>query len=388
MGAENVVRGLEIFDRPWWFYRAHGALPSVDFQFRAPGRVTDVDIALCSRLIDAYSLAIKDAPEQSGMWSHEIFRNRQRDLVAALVHRDAQTLAQQLAAMFRSDAVQGMATGSVGASTVARLGSRVSRLNTLSKLVALAESQGAAPAECPEQGAVGLAFGDGLEALIARIEAALEVPLDFPDVGAAYGIRMAGRLIAPDTPDQLYAAARLRHAIEDHCADRETSLTVVEIGGGYGGMAYWLVRMIDARYVIVDLPVVNVLQGYFLAKALGEREVSFCGEPPGRLSILPTQALGDVQLPFDVLANKDSMPEIPKAALIDYLAWARDGCTGIFYSYNQEARAPYAGVPQNVVPKVLAEVGGFDLVRRDTSWLRRGYVEEIYRPRARTTMRR
>ena len=54
-------------------------------------------------------------------------------------------------------------------------------------------------------------------------------------------------------------------------------------------------------------------------------------------------------------------------------------CDGIFYSYNQEAAAPFDGEPQNVVSEVVARLGGFTALRRDPSWLRRGYVEEVYR---------
>jgi hypothetical protein len=379
MAAKNVVRGLEIFDRPAWLYRSHGAIPAVEVHYRAPRPVTEADVALCRRLIDAFWGAGAQALPPAGMWSHDIFRDRQREVVQALEQRDAKLLAERLAAMLLSDAVQGMAWGSVGVATIARRTTRFSSIAALNKLVALAESQGAIETECPEQGAVGLAFAGGVDALVRKTETALGLPIDFPDVGAAYGICVAGRLITVDTPDQLYAAARIRDAMNFYCGESEGSISVVEIGGGYGGMAHWLLRMTDVTYTIIDLPVINVLQGYFLAQALGHESVSFHGESPRRVAILPTRALADVELPFDVLVNKDSMPEIPHDALIDYLSWARDGCSGIFYSYNQEARAPYAGTPQSVVPQVLAGVGGFELMRRDASWLRRGYVEEIYK---------
>jgi hypothetical protein len=216
---------------------------------------------------------------------------------------------------------------------------------------------------------------------MANAETALGISLDFPDIGAAYGINVAGRLITPETPDQVYAAARLRGAIRICLGDRQSPLRVVEIGGGYGAMAYWLLQMTELQYVIVDLPVVNVLQGYFLAQALGHSDVSFHGEAPGHVEITPTYALSSVNLPFDVLANKDSMPEIPESTVLDYLSWARAGCSGIFYSYNQETAGPIRGTPmrQIVVREVIERAGGFELVRRDASWLRRGYFEEIYR---------
>jgi hypothetical protein len=377
MAVENLMRLLEIFDRPRWLYRSRGVIPRVEVHYRTPLPVSESDVDLCRRLIDAWWLARADAPDSSGMWTHDIFRDRQRQMVHALEHRDPRLLAERLAAMMRSEAIQGMALGSLGVTTMARLSTGFSRLWTLNKLVALAESQGAVEAECPEH-AVGVAFANGVGALMANIESALGVRPDFPDVGAAYGIRLAGCLITADTPDQLYAAARLRQAARVFLADRRRSLHVVEIGGGYGGMVYWLAHMLDARYTIVDLPIVGVLQGYFLSQALGHAEVSFYGEEPRRVVLVPSHSLATIQAPFDLLVNKDSMPEIPLCELVGYLKWARESCGGIFYSYNQETRTPYDGTPQNVVPDVLADIGGFTLIRRDASWLRRGYVEEIY----------
>jgi hypothetical protein len=272
----------------------------------------------------------------------------------------------------------GMTLGSVGVAATARLGQRLTSKITLNKMVALAESSGAVDAKHPDRAADGLAVAGGVEELMERVESRLGLPLDFPDVGAAYGTRLAGRLITNDTPDQVYAAARVRAAIRATLAERTSPLSVVEIGGGYGGMAYWLMRMAGLRYAIVDLPVVNVLQGYFLSQALGHAEVSLYGEERGTVALVPTHALESVAVPFDVLVNKDSMPEMPREAIVEYLEWARTCCTGIFYSCNHESRVPFDGAPQNVVPEVLASVGGFELVGRDISWLRRGYVEEVY----------
>ena len=79
-----------------------------------------------------------------------------------------------------------------------------------------------------------------------------------------------------------------------------------------------------------------------------------------------------------MLANKDSMPEMPEAAMVGYLEWARSTCDGILFSYNQEGGATFDGEPQNLVPRAVDRVGGFARVQRDLSWVRRGYVEEIY----------
>jgi hypothetical protein len=378
-GAVGAVRRLECIDRPAWLYRANGAVPFVRLHFREARQVTVADEAICSRLIAAFREAQVDEPKTTGIWSQDVFQQRQRPLTDALQKGDPSVLAERLAEMFRADFVLGMAIGSLGIAPRSRPAERLICLPILSKLAALGEWQGTVRVENPEQGEAGAAFTDGLEALVTNVESALGTSLDFPDVGAAYGIEIGSRLISFDSADQVYAAARIREAARAYLPANDRPLRIVEIGGGYGGMAYWVLQMLQpAEYALVDLPIVNVLQGYFLAQALGESVVSFYGEPARRVRVLPTHAIGEIALPFDVLANKDSMPEIPRDAAVEYLAWARDGCDGLFYSYNQEAAALTDGVRQNVVADIVAAVGGFSRLRRELSWARPGYVEEIY----------
>ena len=380
--AVVLARAVTAFDRPQWLVRRRGPLPKMKQHVRSPHAVSGSDVELCSRLIAAFHRATDEAPPLNGMWTHDVFQERQRSLAEALYAKAPSLLASRLASMFQADFVIGMALGSLGLASHKRLSVRFSELSVMNKLAALAEALGAARTENPEQGAIALAYETGLADLVARTEAALGASLDFPDVGAAYGSMAAGRLITPDSPDQMYGAARVLGAIRAYVQRREgTSVKVVEIGAGYGGMAYWLTQLAsDVDYTIIDLPIVNVLQGYFLSKALGAQAVSLYGETPAHLSILPTHALTTVDAPVDVLVNKDSMPEIPCAALYEYLEWAKSACTGVFYSYNQEAGASFDGDPQSIVRESIDEVGGFKCVRRDPSWLRRGYVEEVYLP--------
>lgn len=380
----NLARAVVNFDRPSWLYRLGSAAPTGKELFRDPEPVTAARLALCRRLMEAYRLAQSEAPAPSGMWAHSAFHERQRTLVAALAGETAQPLAELLGSMFRSDFVLGVAPGSMGRESRSRARARLSWLLSMNKVVALAEALGTTRTENPEQGPAGPALRASLDELVSGMEAELGLSLDFPRVGAAYGIVVGGRLITPETPDQVYGAARLRDALAAYIPPCDEPLRVVEIGGGYGGMAYWLLRMVDARYAIVDLPVVGVLQGYFLSEALGHEAVTLYGEPPGQVTIVPDHALASVQTPVDAVANKDSLPEIPLDAAAAYMRWAREACHGLIYSNNQEAAAIFDGVAQNVVSELIQRTGGFTRARRDASWLRRGYVEEIYLPAAAT----
>jgi hypothetical protein len=354
---------------------------------RPPDAISDSDVVLAWRLIDAYRKAEENAPPNStaeDMWSW-IFKTRQRELSTALDSEDAHGLATLLATMFRQDFVLGMASGPLLSETRSKLASRIWCLRTLDWLVSLAEALGAAPVENPEQGSTGLAFEAGIDQLLAAINRELGFKLDFPRVGAPCGLEIDGHLITPDTPDQVYAAVRLDQAIGlhiDRASHSGSSPHVIEIGGGYGGMCYWFLRRREApaHYTIVDLPIINVLQGYFLVRALGSDRVSFYGESGKEVQLIPNFALAEIETPFDVLVNKDSMPEMPPSEMMRYLGWGGEYCRGFFYSYNQEAGASFLGKSQGVVSRAVEGTGKFERLRRDGAWVRPGYVEEIYVP--------
>jgi hypothetical protein len=384
LSLENL-RMLETMSRPWWLYRAGGRVPAGRVERRPPRAVAERDIDLCERLIAAFTAAASENEidgERSGIWGW-ILDTHQRRLAEALDRGYARELASLLGSMFQQEFVWGITSDHGIRHHEKALGLRVLSLNSLDMLVSLAEAVGVVPVENPAQGKTGVAFDGGIAKLMDKLDRALGFEVDFPDVGAPYGLTVDGRLITLDTPEQIYAALRLDLARRNHLLGRpEGSTRVVEIGGGYGGTCYWFLRVCPdiARYTILDLPIMNVLQGYFLAQAHGASVVSFYGEEPAQVRILPASALAQVDTPFDMLVNKDGMPEMPPDAVTSYLQWARVSCDGLFYSCNQEAKAefPLVGGTQGVVHEAIARVGGFDRVRRDRSWLRRGYVEEIY----------
>ena len=370
--------------RRWsWHVAVPERVPRPPWHARPARQPGPADVALCERLILAYTAALGGRPageQASGMWRW-IYEQRQLALAKILERRDAPALAAELAVMFRKTFMLGLAPGSLGSHSESALGRRIWRIKTLDGLVSLAEALGVVKVEGPEQAAAGSAFDGGLEQLAERIEAALDLSIDFPDVGAPYGLAIGRRLLTIESPEQIYSAVRIDQALVSQLRGRALAAPrIVEIGGGYGATCLWFLRggRSPERYVIVDLPIVNVLQGYFLSQALGDGAVSLFGEPPARVVIAPDSALDSVDVPYDVLVNKDSMPELPEARIKEYLRWASRTCEGIFFSCNQESAAPFLGEPQGLVPQAVATTGAFARVRRDESWVRRGYVEEIY----------
>lgn len=383
---------LRSLTRPQWLYSPGVKIPTYPLTFTTPVGVTAEDVALCGRLIAAYRKATTTDPVSAqgldGLWANLIEQHYGR-LRSALDGTNPTLLATTLSSMFRESFMLGITTANLPIHVKSRIDTRAWSLKYLDQLVSLAEFLGVVRTESPEQGVAGYALKDGADELVEKIARAIDTGIGFPQVGAPYGIKVDGSLITIEAPEHIYVALRLDRAIRTHLDEATASRpNIVEIGAGFGGTAHWLLRIrkVVGSYTIIDLPLMNVMQGYFLSKVFGASEVAFYGEPhtdgQGRktIAVLPTHAIDCMtERNIDVLLNENSMPEMPEAVVTNYVTWAKSTVRGIFFSYNQEAYSPVNNVPQVLVPEIIGLVGGFKLLTRNLSWIRRGYVEEVYR---------
>lgn len=376
----SSATAFKTLKHPEWVYRRRDLLPPLTFW---PAADPAPDLPLCERLKTAYALATSDgASRTSELWDG-ITKRYYGGLVSCLTESSPLPLARALSSMFTSDFMWGISSASGYIQSLSRLGSLIWSARYLEHLLSLAEATGAVRAECPEQGIRGHALTEGLEELVEKIQASLGISIGFPNVGAPYGLQIDDALITAESPEHIYAAVRADQAMR--LVGLSPRPSVVEIGAGFGGTAFRLMQIREvSRYTAIDLPIVNVLQGYFLSKVLGEAAVSLYGEPAARVAVLPTHALHSIGS-VDVLINENSMPEMPESVVDEYLTWAKQHVSDLFFSYNQEAYSPANGVPPVLVPAAVARAGGFDLLTRSHSWLRRGYVEAVFAPRGQGT---
>jgi hypothetical protein len=378
--ATRVIR------RPEWLRGYSKPLPSEFAPRLAPDKASDEMMA--ARIISSHrqiKLREKraDVPSlQDSMWG--MFLQEEYAALRRLVEQgDTDGLARYLSSIFRSEAVNGYTYGTKFNPFPHRwwylpVGIELS-------VVTLAESVGILRAECPEQGQIAYWRNEHTEErLIGLLESFFSMRIEAPRTGDARGILFGGRFLTLETCSQIYTAHRMRDAINREIA-ASVELNIVEIGGGYGGLCYWMHRLLGKRinrYVVVDLPEVNVVQAYFLS-SLETRELLLFGEEKrkgkSRIELIPHWMLSDLDLRPNVLINQDSMPEMPQAEVERYLSWGSDNVDGLFFSFNQEAYSPWRGVPQVHVPTVVGRYPRFRRIARNASWVRRGYVEEIYK---------
>lgn len=248
------------------------------------------------------------------------------------------------------------------------------------RLASLAEALGCLPYEGPEQGPYGEAILRPIEALAAMIESTLGYEIYRPTVMGNFGIQYRDGVIDVRVPEDAYCTFSVRRLMQNQQCKR-----VVEIGGGFGGMAFQFSRSGLSEYTIVDLPIINLVQGYFLMKIFGGDEVKLFGEniPDRRFNVLPYWEFFNRDRQFDLVFNRDSLPEIPRARVEEYLSEiSARNC--LLYSINQEgeALAGQVDLRQINVHKMTQAFDNLPCQSRSPYWIRKGYVEAIYGKRA------
>ena len=240
---------------------------------------------------------------------------------------------------------------------------------TKDKLVSLAEALGIIPCENPEQGVYGESLHRDAGELVEGISRKLGISIVPPAIdGGLLKIQVGAGLFNERDLNAVFTAFTLAQ-------HRPSSLC--EIGAGSGRVAYWSHRLGIQRYTLIDLPQINVVQGFYLLKALPDAPIRLHGEPPAEgTTILPSEALETVGK-IDLVLNQDSFPEIERGIVVKYLEWIKGNALR-FLSINHESRPPHNMGRQLSVPEIVSEVGGLKLRSRVPYWLRKGYVMELY----------
>jgi hypothetical protein len=243
------------------------------------------------------------------------------------------------------------------------------------KLLLLAEAVGAVPVENPEQGRRGKTVRIAPGQLVDAISSAIGIDLAPPGIdGGLFKVRTGVGDFWERDLNAIYTAWLLRNY-----------RSVCEIGGGSGRVAYWALRLGVRQYTIIDLPHANMLQGFYLMKAVGPDSVSLHGEGhQAPISLVPSSVHKSIGITADVILNQDAFPEIAADVVREYLEWVKD-LDAPLLSINHESRPPSdSGSPQIRVADLVTEVGGFERTERHLYWLRSGYILERFERQGRS----
>ncbi|MFI5097413.1 MAG: putative sugar O-methyltransferase [Candidatus Acidiferrales bacterium] len=144
-----------------------------------------------------------------------------------------------------------------------------------------------------------------------------------PNVGNPFGALIEGTFVRTGAEYQHYCAQRISGLLPTNRA------CVVEIGGGYGGMAYYLLRDRPAvRYIDFDVPESLALTAYYLLKSLphlsfvlyGEEKLTQEEHGESTVILMPVFELGKVPAKsVDLAFSSHTMSNLSGHAVAEYL---------------------------------------------------------------------
>ena len=368
---------------PSLFHVIEGEYPQLSGEFTKCG-TTDPDLVRrLSRSFVKSSVRMED--REDTVW-HVIAQRHHTELVRLLKSEDVEGLSRFFGDIHRTGALKGIDQDEDLSKKIESSPEERDRLLLIFKdlLVRLAEAIGCLPLEIP-------GYRDRCENLyldtdevVKQIEERLEIDISPPAVTAGrFGLSTStGAVFTNRDTYALYCAFRLKELTEGNDNPR-----VCEIGGGMGRVAYYANRLGIKNYTLIDLPQISAVQGFWLSRALDDR-VLFHGEEPDRkedhfdgIVVLPSWCFPEIDVEFDVVLNTDSMPEMGWSIAPEYADMIKEKGKPTFLSINQEARKQMVpgGPSHAVVADVIRKSGGYERLNRFPFWLRKGYVEELYR---------
>ncbi len=189
--------------------------------------------------------------------------------------------------------------------------------------------------------------------------------LEGPVVGNPFGAVVEGTLVRAGAEYQHYCAMRIEDLLDSDEA------TVAEIGGGFGGMAYYLLRnRMGRRYINFDVPESVALMSYYLMKAFpklkfllyGEGELSERSMAQADVVLMPTFELAKIPR-VDVTFSSHAISDLSSEAITEYLEKINMATRGYFLCIGE-------GRSANALAEVIREeCTGWSLVEeRALGW--------------------
>ena len=230
---------------------------------------------------------------------------RQKNYINILENKDISALAKYLAGMFRNEATYGYLSPS---------------------FLDVFENS-------------NLVKSDILNNIDACIEfGCLETFLDIAtplSVGAPYGLSVEGGIVLPDSPRHYYYSSNIKKKLASI-----QNPTVVEIGGGYGGLCRMLNDNVENCTICnIDLfPALSVC--FYFLKKLGIDVVfinSINNIKPGKVNLLSSDKFcynAKLDVKIDLIFNSRSMCEMDEKTCFEYVHFVNTSGAKYFYHEN------------------------------------------------------
>src|SRR5581483_6822962 len=352
------------------FRRSEEFPVTMPYTCRTVGYHSD-DIDLISRIISSYRLAKKEHLGDS-MWQM-FFDKRHKKIHDFFMKNDFNSCAYILRNPKDSDLFYGFDSLNVSVLPDHLNPAAPTGLGhvCLDELVRFGEAISAIKLNNPEQyGNPASLRSWYADDVLNRIETKLNTQIFFPNpYEDEIGICTFRGVASYRAISALYQA----YLINEHVKGIENP-KILEIGAGLGRTAYYARLFGIKDYTIIDIPISNLSQAYFLGKVLGDDQIVLLGEAPeqDKIKILtPDKFLNEIEQRYDLILNVDSLTEMNEATIDAYI---KKICrsTPLFISINHEAN-------KYTVGDFALKCNNLKSCEKKPYWMRNGYAEEVYK---------
>jgi len=211
-----------------------------------------------------------------------------------------------------------------------------------------------------------------IERLIGKIEKKIKFKLKFnnPFPGEK-GINTSKGILSVREIQAIYQAYKIKEIIK---LNKYKIKNILEFGGGLGRTAYYCYKFGIKDYTLVDLLVPRICQLNYLSRIINEKKIitkpklsNFYKE---NIKLISPEFLFSKNIKFDLVFNSDSFTEIDFDNQKKYEKYLKKN-SKVFFSINHEYN--HYKVGDFFKTKKLS---GYS---RNLYWLRKGYVEEIFK---------
>lgn len=337
------------------------------------------DVFLLKDIQTEYIRDIKNLDKSliSNLWNDDISKFSKKKISDLFLNTTPGILSKIMNEIFRTNYVYGLSSGSAFEYQNSFLGKRMWSLKYYDLIVSLCEYFSLVRHESFSQGDFGYYLNKTLDELIKKIETHCGINIGFPNIGSPYGISVDNNLITFENLEHLYASERIWEFISLFYTNKNRGINIIEIGGGYGGLARNMILKnsdLIESYSLVDLPLMISYQKYFLNKSFRDSNII------NKFRFFSVEEFFKQDSKFDIIINQNSFAEMSIKIVDKYAKKFLNSDNGsLLISLNHEAISKYHEEMQVSVPEVIKNLKEFKKILRSLSWVRKGYVEEVYK---------